>query len=380
MRIAITATTVWSENSYRNAGISRFGLNLIEALVRLYPADPISVFTHGEFEPPARWADFKNLTTEARCPAGRGAKAFWETFGAGKLSRSGNFDVWLSTHHAAPWPSGVPCVSMIHDMIPLRNPEFHSGLQSGYLRVALVNVARRADHLLTNSEASKHDIVHYSGVDPEKITVIPLGPGSPLHRVAPEDAPCALLEKLPAGRFFFGLGTLEPRKNLPALFTALAQLQKMGQFDDVHLVLAGGRGWKEQGIFDELGRLGIQDRVVFLGYVPDEWLPFLFALSEAFVFPSLYEGFGMPILEAMLAGAPVISSEVGAVKEVGGDAAIYFDPTKPDAIAEALKGYLEGRFGARSIRVEKGLERSGLFTWDLAAHRTYKALAGLVRS
>jgi len=380
MRIAITATTVWSENSYRNAGISRFGFNLVDRLLRAHPEDVFTVFTHTEFEPPNAWLAQENVTIVKACEPVRGSKAIWETFGTGRLSRKGQFDVWLSTHHATPWNSGVPDLAMIHDMIPLVSPEFGEGLQTAYLKFALKNVAKRATHLLTNSETSKEDIVKFARVDPAKITVIPLGPGSRVAAVGPEDAPCKLLEQIPFQRFLFGLGTLEPRKNLPNLFRALSILHRKPEFQDVGLVLAGGRGWKEEGIFDELRRLGIEENVVFLGYVPDEWLPFLFALSRAFVFPSLLEGFGMPILEAMIAGAPVIASGVGAMREVGGDAPAYFDPHNPEDICETIVGVLTGRFGSRLQMAARGLERSRTFTWESAAQMTYDVLAGLALS
>jgi glycosyltransferase involved in cell wall biosynthesis len=174
---------------------------------------------------------------------------------------------------------------------------------------------------------------------------------------------------VPYDRYFFALGTLEPRKNLVMLFEALALLPS-----DVCLAIAGGKGWKDSPIFARIEELGIAHRVAFLGYVPDADLPKLFARAEAFVFPSLYEGFGMPVLEAMLAGSPVLAADRPAMREVGGDAAQYFDPESPEDIARALHQPLD-----RTQMVHRGLARAGTFTWETAATKTLDVLRSIAK-
>jgi glycosyltransferase involved in cell wall biosynthesis len=228
--------------------------------------------------------------------------------------------------------------------------------------------------VLVNSETTKADVMHYAGVDGGKITVIPLGPGTDIKRRDPDSVSGSEVQDIPYPRFLFALGTLEPRKNLPLVFHAMAELRDQGKLGDLGLAVAGGRGWKEAGIFTELERLKIDDRVTFLGYVPDERLSTLFARCEAFVFPTLIEGFGMPILEAMLAGAPVLTSGRGAMLEVGGDAVALFDPTSSEDLATCIYREVIQRREPREAWAERGSERAKLFTWQGAAERTMTIL------
>ncbi len=265
-------------------------------------------------------------------------------------------------------------------MIPLSRPEFQERAQTTYLRFALRYAARSADRVLTNSEATKAEIVRWAGVSGGKVTVIPLGPGSDLKPIDPEGIRPTQLSDVPFRRYLLALGTLEPRKNLPALLHALSLLREQGELGELGLVVAGGRGWKEQAIFQTLADLHIEDRVALLGYVEDQKLPALFAGSEAFVFPSLFEGFGMPILEAMVAGAPVLTSGRGAMREVGGDAAYYFDPESPEDIARAIREHVLNRTEPREVQVARGFERARGFTWEAAADKVMDVLRELASS
>lgn len=373
MRVGVTASTIWSEVSFRNAGISRASLRLVEQLACRNPRDSFDLFTHDRFEAPEEWRALENLRVVAASPSSRGRKALWETFGTRRLANSGRFDVWLATAHSVPFRARIPTVTFIHDMIPLSHPEFQDRAQSAYLRFALVSAARRADRVLTNSETTKAEIVRYAGVPRDKVTVIPLGPGSTQGSGTGERP------DVPFRRYLFSLGTLEPRKNIPVLFEALAELTRQGLADDLGLVIAGGRGWKEQGIFERLKRLGIEDRVSFLGYVEDRQLPDLFRGCEGFVFPSLFEGFGMPVLEAMTAGAPVLTSGRGAMKEIAGDAALFFDPESPADVARAIGQLLTEPTATRTARIECGRARAARFTWKAAADATMAVLRSLVK-
>lgn len=362
MKIGVSATYLFDEASSRNAGISRYSRRILEALFALPGDDRYVVFTNDGFRPPEAWTALPHVEVHPIVPDRRGKRGLWEAFGATREIRTRGIDVWFSTANTVPFGARIPTVTMLHDMFPLVHPEFQDWKQSMYMRWAIRSAARRSDRIVAHCEASKAEIARLTGAPLSKISVALLGPG---NVIAPAD-PFTVKVDVPFERFFFTLGTLEPRKNIPMLFEALARLEDK----EVGLVIAGGRGWKEAGIFETLDRLGVKDRVHFAGYVPDEDLPALFAKCEAFVYPTLMEGFGLPVLEGMLAGAPVLTSTDPAVREVGGDVARYFDPRDPDDIARALA---EG-FPDRAETIRRGLARGAEFTWERCARATRGAM------
>jgi glycosyltransferase involved in cell wall biosynthesis len=368
---------MWSEASYRNAGISRYTSSILEALFQ-HRNHEFLVFTHDEYEPPDRWKALPNARFFPLVPNQRGKRALWEFFQSTKAIREHRCDVWFSTGHLIPFRSPAPRVAMIHDLIPILFPQFFEWEHAAFLRFALRNASTKAERVVTNSEATKADIVRLYGVRPDRITVTPLGPGNVIRPVVSDGVGDERLREIgvPFPRFLFALGTLEPRKNLGRLFEALSILKRDGGLNGLGLAVAGGKGWKESETFARIRELGVEEDVAFLGYVQDEDLPALFARCEAFVYPSLYEGFGMPVLEAMLAGAPVLTSDRVMMREVGGDVATYFAPESPEDIARAIREHLSGN--NRSSLVEAGFQRAEAFTWSRAATLTLQAMESAV--
>ena len=177
-------------------------------------------------------------------------------------------------------------------------------------------------------------------------------------------------------RYLLFVGTLEPRKNLTALLHAYAMLRAEWHDEDLKLVVAGRTGWLYQDIFATVKSLGLEEEVIFTGFVDDEDLPHLYWGAQLFVFPSLYEGFGLPILEAMASGVPVVTSNTASMPEVAGDAAMLVDPHDSKAIAEGMgKVLYQGRL--RDVLIEKGLARARHFTWESVARRTLELYAAL---
>ena len=171
-------------------------------------------------------------------------------------------------------------------------------------------------------------------------------------------------------RFVLHLGTLEPRKNLARLVEAFARArQQLPECDDLKLVLAGGKGWDYDDIFATVERLGLQEHVLFPGYVADADLPWFYRAATVFAYPSLLEGFGLPVLEAMACGTPVITSAVSSLPEVAGDAALLVDPMSVDALADALVRVLSDAALAGKMR-RKGLLQAGRFSWQRTAAET----------
>lgn len=354
-----------SEATYRNAGISRVARQMVDALVRSAESDErFHLFLHEGYAGDEGWGALPQVTLHAIVPEQREKRAVWEAFKAPKVARSLGIDVWFSTTHMLPVDRSLPRVPFVHDLIAVRYPELFGWKQALYLKWALRYACRRSTRILTNSESTKRDIVGTYGADASRIAVTGLGPGNVFARLDPRSVPDDALRLLgvPWNRFLLAIGTLEPRKNLGRLFEAMALLHDA----DLGLAIAGGRGWKESDLFRRVDQLGITDRIAFLGYVEDVDLAKLLARTEAFVFPSLYEGFGMPILEAMLAGAPVLASARPAMEEVGGDVAQYFDPTSPAAIADAVRDLVAHPEQARIMR-DAGPVRAAKFTWSRAA-------------
>jgi glycosyltransferase involved in cell wall biosynthesis len=309
----------------------------------------------------------------------RPQRVWWEYAKPPSEVAAHGLDVWFSMATGLPCRCAAKRVVMIHDLVPVLYPEFFKRRKAVYQRWALAYACRNADLVLTNSEATASDIRRVYGRQ-TPIAVTPLGPGNDAPSLAPEGVSRDRLASLGVvhPRFLFTLGTLEPRKNLRRLIEALAVVRRRPSSADVGLVVAGAPGWRESGIGEFIAQLGLRDAVTFLGYVPDEDLPVLFAAAEAFVFPSLYEGFGIPVLEAMRAGAPVLSGDHAAMKEVGGDACRYFDATSVEAIAEAISRF----FAAPESRamVARGFAQAQGFDWRKTVDLTLDAIEACARN
>lgn len=227
--------------------------------------------------------------------------------------------------------------------------------------------ARGADAIITISENSKKDIIRYLGIPPGRISVIP---GGIDERFKPQNDPeaiSAIRSKYGLNRaFILHVGTLEPRKNLVGLIQAYHRSRAREEYQ---LVMAGGKGWMYKQIFKTVEKLGLTKDVIFTGYVPEIDLPALYNASSLFVFPSLYEGFGLPPLEAMACGTPVVTSKVSSLPEVTADAALLVDPLNIEEIKDSIDSVLSDHKLASSLKT-KGLDRAGLFTWERTAEKT----------
>lgn len=380
MRIGISALLLTSEGGYRKAGICRYIYMVVDRILAMETSHEYVLFVPEGTLLPDHWLSHPQLTRVPVSFSGRLRRILWEHFQPKKLVRELEIDVWFSTAQMVPFRCGCPRSGMLHDLIPIFYPQHFTWEKALYQKLALRYAIKHSESILANSETTKNDIVCYMklpGIE-KRITVTPLGPGNEL---APTDCgpeQRAVLQRLgvPFARYLFALGTLEPRKNLPALFEALAILKNSERHAEVGLVVAGGKGWKDGPIGSRLRELGIEDWVHFPGYVDDADLPALFACSEAFVFPSVYEGFGMPVLEAMLVGCPVLAARRAAMQEVGGEVALYFDPEDPRDIADAIAGFLDAP-DRRETLIQAGRERSKRFTWEDCAAKTIAALEAL---
>src|SRR2546425_145083 len=225
--------------------------------------------------------------------------------------------------------------------------------------------------VIADSNASKGEIVGWLRVPPERITVVPLGVDPVFRPLAPEDPWAANFRRrheLPRD-FVLAVGSIEPRKNLPRVLEALRRVRGQPGGPTPTLVHAGPEGWHPEEVAGAVQQLGLADAVRFLGYVPVEDLRALYSLARVFVYPSLWEGFGMPVLEAMACGCPVVTSNVSSMPEVAGEAAVLVDPTSVEDIARGLAAVWNDD-GLRCGLVALGLARARQFTWPRAARET----------
>jgi glycosyltransferase involved in cell wall biosynthesis len=209
-------------------------------------------------------------------------------------------------------------------------------------------------------------VAHYD-IDPDKITVVQEAASPELSPKLPEDAEGARHRYGLPDRFLIHVGTIEPRKNLTRLLEALHRLRREGAV--IPLVVVGGKGWLSEDFYRRLEELAIGDTVLFLGYVPSADLPYLYSAATAAVMPSVYEGFGLPVLEAMACGTPVVCSSASSLPEVGGEAARYFDPYDVAAMAEAI-AVVWNDAELRGDMRRRGLEQATRFSWARAAEET----------
>jgi glycosyltransferase involved in cell wall biosynthesis len=285
-------------------------------------------------------------------------------------------DVCHFTNGLAPMANPFPTVVTVHDLTVWRFPEHHFTRRLLVMKALLPIAVRRAAAVIAVSESTKNDIVDILGARADKVHVVHEGvAGSfrPLEKGQLDDLRSRLA--LP-DRFVLHVGTIEPRKNLVRLLEAFAEVSRGLPH---HLVLAGRRGWKYSDVDSSVERLGLTSVVHFLGYVPENDLVALYNLADALVYPSLYEGFGLPALEAMACGAPVIASDRGGLGEVVGAAAEHVDPESTASIAQALRRVLTDQERSAELRAE-GFKRAGGFRWSRAAQETRTVYEQIIRA
>lgn len=279
----------------------------------------------------------------------------------------GGFDLFHSPDFTLPPVLGRPTVLTVHDLAFLRTPECAFPALRSYLEQVVPRSIRRATRIVAVSESTRRDCIGLLDTPPEKVTTILEGVGEAFRAPLDPAKDRALIRN--AGitdSYILTAGTLEPRKNHVRLLEAYAHLRAQGV--DLQLVVAGRPGWMYEPIHEAVLRLKLAGAVTFLQ--PDDvLLAALYGQADVFVFPSLYEGFGIPPLEAMACGAPVVCSNSSSLPEVVADAAVLFDPLDVDAIAAGITRLLEDRALARRLRA-RGLERAATFTWARAAQQT----------
>jgi len=374
MRVGIDTTAI----PPHRAGAGNYIFNLTAALAALPGDDEYVVFgsaaTAQELQR-RRAARRSDVQIEQVDLGSRGRRLLWEQSELPARARRLGLEVLHSPHYTM--PIRKPCLRIVSipDMTFFLLPEMHSfGKRLFFRRMIRWSVAA-ADHVIAISESSRTDLLRVLRVPPEKVRAVPLAADEhhkplPLEEVAPV---CGRYGLRPM-EYILHVGVLEPRKNVPVLVDAHGTLP--ARYDSTPLVIVGKKGWMYSQIEERLKRAGRKVRV--LGYVPDAELPALYNGARVVVYPSRYEGFGLPVLEAMQCGRPVITTDVSSMPEVAGDAALLVPPGNVDALSAALVRVLDDESFAGELG-RRGRMRARLFTWERCARETrevYRAVAG----
>lgn len=262
-----------------------------------------------------------------------------------------------------------PVVCTVHDISFAVRPEYFTLKDRIFLGSLVPRALRRAQRVITDTEYTRADLVKVYNVDPARIAVIPLA-ADPRYRPLDRDACRATVTARHnvADGYILYVGTLQPRKNVSTLVDAYAQFRRRTGLPH-KLLIVGKPKYKFEAVFAAIERSGFKDDILFAGFVPDEELPTYYNAADVFVFPSLYEGFGLPVLEAMACGTPVICSSASCLPEVVDDAGLLAEPSDPSAFCNALERVLGNPAEAAALR-ERGLQRAARFTWDRTARET----------
>jgi glycosyltransferase involved in cell wall biosynthesis len=308
---------------------------------------------------------------------------FFEQFMLPRQCKKLNIDVIYSFHYTMPYFTGIKRVVTIPDMTFYLFPQMHEKIKRIYFKGLIPFSLRRSDQVVTISQSAKADMLQqFSYLPAEKISVIHLGV------TANQEETTTLTIKhlqnlgIATKKYFLYVGTLEPRKNITAIIEAFQHLiasGKLAQYDpneEFKLVLAGGKGWFYESIFETVKKYHLEERVIFPGYVEEELKQTLLQHAFGFVYPSFYEGFGLPVLEAMVYGVPVITSNISSLPEVAGDAALLIDPNNYQEIADAMTILLSQPEQYRLL-AEKSMTQAHSFSWHETAKKTMTLLKNL---
>ncbi len=353
----------------QRTGTEAYSLHLIRAIIETECDHRFRLYTPTNLQPPI--SDFRILNPELEVRVIPFPRLWTHLRLAWEVSRRPP-DVLFVPAHVMPLFCPVPTVVTVHDLGYLHYPEAHRPFDRRYLAWTTRRHARRAARVIADSQATRADLIRHYRAEPDRIVVVYPGRDESLARVDDPATVAAVKARYGVdGDYLLYLGTLQPRKNLIRLVEAFARLQSVA--DRLRLVLAGKKGWLYEGLFARVEALGLRDRVLFPGYVADDDKAALLSGATALVYPSLYEGFGLPVLEAMACGTPVLTSNVSSLPEVAGDAALLVDPLDTEAIAQGMARLIADA-GLRRSLVEKGYTQIRKFSWTNAARQVLQVL------
>lgn len=368
MRAGLNAQLLYLSSSYRAAGINRYIHQLLAHLRPLAREGEQFVAFTGRWKLPPELEPTRHFkVVQTHLPTWRPpVRILWEQLLQPTAALRERLDLLHSLSYVQPLLCPASSVVTMLDLSFLRMPETFNRWNRVYLSTMAGLTARRCHRIITISESTRQDVIRCFGVPPDKVEAIHLGVDELFKPV--EDQ--ALLRRFRAERrlpekYLLYVGTLEPRKNVERLVEAYAQLRRERAIPH-KLVLGGAKGWLYDRIFGRVRQLGLEDDVLFTSYIPYNELPLWYNCADIFIYPSLYEGFGLPPLEAMACGTPVVTSSASSLPEVVGSAAITVDPLDVNALAAAVGRVLENT-GLRQQLSAEGSRQAARFSWEKMA-------------
>lgn len=363
MRIAIDATAIPAQR----VGAGNYIMNLGRSLIQIDQQNTYVIFAQARDA--ALWgAIHPNAQTVSLTWRSRLQRILWEQVLLPSHVRSLGIDLLHSPHYTLPVATPSASVVTFHDMTFFLYPHMHQQYKRLFFRTMIRVASQRANAIIADSESSRQDILSLLHVKPTKVFTVPLGVSPDYHLFDDHRALENIQRKyeLPE-HFLLYVGVLEPRKNLTALVRAFKLLLDQGMPHS--LVIVGRKGWMYDQLFRIIKDLDLVGRVVFTGYVPEAELPAFYNAAEVFIYPSVYEGFGLPVLEAMACGTPVVTSRISSMPEIVGEAGILVDPYRIDELADAVNRILKDQELRRNL-AGHGIERAKAFTWERTARET----------
>jgi len=362
MRVALDAIPLVAAKT----GIGHYTDALAAALARIHSDHQYTLLSPFDFALPPAPETPPNLS-KMFLPV-RSVFRRWWLVGLPSLLQISPFDLFHGTNYCIPVFAPCPTVVTVHDLSLFRRSSTHEdeNVRRGKRRIPLM--IRRATRIIAPSEWTQREIVEHFSIDPGLVRVIPEGARPEMRPLRPEECAEVLRRHGIASPYLLFVGTIEPRKNLPVLLRAYDELLRRTSHRP-QLVLCGGDGWKNEEVYRLVDELKLGEKVRFLGYVKDEDLPALYSAADCFLYPSVYEGFGLPPLEAMACGTPVITSNASSLPEVVGESGLTHSPDDHSGLT-ALIARVLGEDGVAAHYREAGLQRSRVFSWDRAARET----------
>lgn len=366
MRIGIDATAV----PPKPMGAGLYIVYLIQELGKLDTPHKFVVYSQEYLRPYLEECDSENIQIVWLKNMHPVLRLIWEQIAFPRLVRKMNLDLLHSPHYTMPLSHPVPTVVTFHDLTFFVYPEKHVRSKQVFFPWMMRRSSKKADMIITDSENTRLDAIQLLGIPLEKIITVHLGYRDIFQPMADQGFLDTIRKKyqLPL-HYILYVGALEPRKNVPVLLDAFEQLAQ--QNPHLHLVLTAGTGWHNQTVLDQIDMMLSRDRVHRLGHVFYADLPALFNLADVFVYPSLYEGFGLPPLEGMACGTPVITTNISSMPEVVGDAGILVPPNDEAALLQAIRQVLEDETLRQRLAMA-GPRQAANFTWKHTAEKTIR--------
>ena len=364
MRIGIDATALPPQP----VGAGNYIIQLIRAFAALEGENQFVIFASERGQYLINLPNKPNLEWKLIGDRHPGLRLIWEQTYFSRLIREANVDLLHSLHYTRPLRLFCPSIVTFHDMTFFLYPELHTRTKRIFFPQAIKSSSRRADFVITVSESTRQDAIRLLGLSPDRVITIQHGVDRsfrPLNTIE-FGKRVAYKYRLPS-KFILYVGLIEPRKNLPLLINAYKKLVDNGT--DHNLVLVGRFGWMFDELLQQIEKLSLTDKVILTGYVEQEDLPMVYNLCDLFVYPTLYEGFGLPALEAMACGIPVITTDVSSLPEIVGEAGLLVPPDDVEALFQGINNVLNDE-DLRLNMARRGTEQAAKFSWDRAARST----------